>query len=56
MVFLTPHTQKATSLVVWQTGLLRAKMVEMAEVEDNNIIGIIEVRSIVIALLRPVGN
>jgi hypothetical protein len=39
--------QKAISWVVWQTGLLRAKMVEMAEVEDNNTIGITEVRSTV---------
>jgi len=43
MAFPTPHIQKATNWVAWQTGLLKAKMVEMVEVGDNNITGTTEV-------------
>lgn len=45
MEFHTPHTRRATSWVVWQTGPQRARMDEMAEVADNNTTGTTEVRS-----------
>jgi len=41
----TPHTRKATNWVAWQTGPLRARMDEMAEVEDNNTTETTEVQS-----------
>jgi hypothetical protein len=43
MAFPMPHIQKATSWVGWQTGLRRAKMAGMVEVEGNNTIGTTEV-------------